>query len=458
MAPALPGLPALPDLGAHLPAWSALPFVGILLSIAFVPILAPKVWHHHHGWIALGWGLLLAGPFLWVFRGEAAHELLHTAITEYLPFVLLLAALYTIGGGIHLSGRLSATPLANTGLLALGTLLASLLGTTGAAMILIRPLLAANVGRRYRAHTVVFFIFLAGNIGGALTPLGDPPLFLGFLAGVPFFWTFSLAPMMLVVAGLVLLVYFLLDRRLYRREEAAVRQRPEPAEPLRIFGAHNFLFLLGVIGAVILSGIWRPGEVDVLRIQLPIENLARDSALVLLSLGSWWTTAPRIRQANGYSWRPIQEVAILFAAIFATILPVLAILQAGGRGALAPVLASVHTPAQFFWTTGLLSSLLDNAPTFLAFLSTALGRFFPGVSERTAVLRLIAEHPSFLKAIATGAVFMGANTYLGNAPNLMVKSIAEEAGVKMPSFLGYVGRYSLPVLLPVFGIVAWMFF
>jgi Na+/H+ antiporter NhaD/arsenite permease-like protein len=447
-----------PDLGAHLPAWSALPFVGILLSIVFVPILAPRVWHLHHGWIALGWGLLLAGPFLWVFRGEAAHELLRTGVTEYLPFVLLLSALFTIGGGVHLSGRLPATPLANAGLLALGTLGASLLGTTGAAMILIRPLLAANAGRRHRAHTVVFFIFLVGNIGGALTPLGDPPLFLGFLAGVPFFWTFSLAPMMFFVAGLVLLVYFLLDVRLYRRESAAIRQKSESAEPLRILGAHNFLYLLGVLGAVILSGVWHPGEIEVLRIQLPIENLVRDGALVLLLLASWTTTAPRIRQANGYSWRPIQEVAILFAAIFATLLPVLAILKAGERGALAPVLSSVHTPAQFFWTTGLLSSLLDNAPTYLAFLSTALGRFFPGLPERTAVLRLIAEHGSFLRAIATGAVFMGANTYLGNAPNLMVKSIAEEAGVEMPSFLGYVGRYSLPVLVPVFLIAAWVFF
>jgi Na+/H+ antiporter NhaD/arsenite permease-like protein len=438
--------PGLPELGAQLPAWSALPFLGILLSIAF------------------GWGLLLAGPFLWVFRGEAAHELLHTAITEYLPFVLLLSALFTIGGGIHLAGRLPATPLANAGLLALGTLFASLLGTTGAAMILIRPLLAANAGRRYRSHTVVFFIFLVGNIGGALTPLGDPPLFLGFLAGVPFFWTLSLAPMMLVVAGLVLLVYLGIESWLYRREPEAVRRRsgttmsPEPAEPLRVLGAHNFLFLLGVLGAVILSGVWHPGTVDLLGVRQPIENLARDGALVVLLLASWWTTAPSIREANDYSWEPIKEVAILFAAIFATILPVLAILKAGERGALAPVLASVHTPAQFFWTTGLLSSLLDNAPTYLAFLSTALGRFFPGLPDRAAVLRLIAEHPAFLRAIATGAVFMGANTYLGNAPNLMVKSIAEDAGVQMPSFLGYVGRYTLPVLLPVFGVAAWIFF
>jgi Na+/H+ antiporter NhaD/arsenite permease-like protein len=451
-------IPELGSLGTRLPAWSALPFLGILLSIALFPLVAPKVWHHHYPKIALLWGLLLAGPFLWVFRGAAAHELLHAGVAEYLSFVVLLSALFTIGGGIHLEGRLPGTPLSNAGLLALGTLLASLLGTTGAAMILVRPLLAANAGRRYRAHTVVFFIFLVGNLGGALTPLGDPPLFLGFLTGVPFFWTLLLAPEMLFVAGLVLLVYFGLDSLLFRREAAAVRQRPPAPEPLRVQGAHNFLYLLGVLAAVILSGLWHPGEIDLLGIQEPIENLARDSVLVLLLLASWFTTAPRIRQANGYSWAPIKEVAILFAAIFATLLPVLAILKSGERGALAPVLSAVHTPGQFFWATGLLSSLLDNAPTYLAFLSTALGRFFPGVPERTAVLRLIAEHPDFLRAIATGAVFMGANTYLGNAPNFMVKSIAEEAGIEMPSFLGYVGRYTLPILLPIFLLAGWIFF
>ena len=447
------------DFGARLPAWSALPFLGILLSIALSPIVAPRLWHRHYPTVALFWGALLIGPLLWVFGRSAAHELLHTALAEYLPFVLLLSALFTIGGGIHLRGRLPGTPLANAGLLGLGTLLASLLGTTGAAMILIRPLLRANAFRRHRAHTVVFFIFLVGNVGGALTPLGDPPLFLGFLTGVPFLWTLKLLPEMLFVAGLVLLVYFGLDTFLHRRESGRwVPPISEGGGILRIEGAHNLLFLLGVLAAVIVSGTWHPGEIDLWGIELPIENLARDGVLALLLLASWWTTAPRIREANGYSWAPIKEVAILFAAIFATILPLLAILRAGPQGALAPVLAAVHTPGQFFWATGLLSSLLDNAPTYLAFLSTALGRFFPGVTERTAVLRLIAEQPAFLQAIATGAVFMGANTYLGNAPNFMVKSIAEEAGIEMPSFLGYVGRYALPVLLPVFLLTGWIFF
>jgi Na+/H+ antiporter NhaD/arsenite permease-like protein len=447
------------DLGARLSAWSVLPFVGILLSIAFSPIVAPRLWHRHYPMVALFWGVLLVGPFVEVFGREATHELLQTALAEYLPFVLLLAALFTIGGGIHLRGRLPGTPLANSGLLALGTLLASLLGTTGAAMILVRPLLAANAGRRYRAHTLVFFIFLVGNIGGTLTPLGDPPLFLGFLTGVPFFWTLALAPEMLFVAGLVLLAYLGLETLLFRREiERGLPPLFEGGGTLRIEGAHNFLYLLGVLAAVILSGIWHPGEIDLLGVREPIENLARDGVLAGLLLASWWTTAPRIREANGYSWAPIKEVAILFAAIFATILPVLAILKAGERGPLAPVLAAVHSPRQFFWVTGVLSSLLDNAPTYLAFLSTALGRFFPGVPERTAVFRLIAEQPAFLKAIATGAVFMGANTYLGNAPNLMVKAIAEQAGVKMPSFLGYIGRYALPVLLPIFLLAGWIFF
>ncbi|HTQ79188.1 MAG TPA: sodium:proton antiporter [Thermoanaerobaculia bacterium] len=451
-------------LGSLLPAWSALPFLGLLLSIALFPVVAPKVWHHHYPTIALLWGALLAGPFLWIFRGAAAHELWHTALTEYGPFVLLLAALFTIGGGIHLHGRLPETPLANAAFLGVGTLLASLLGTTGASMILIRPLLKAHASRRHRAHTVVFFILLVGNLGGALTPLGDPPLFLGFLAGVPFFWTLSLALPMLFAAALVLLAYlifegFLGHPRSHPKPRQSRRGREVPPEQrLRLEGGHNLFYLAGVLAAVLLSGLWHPGEVSLFGVSEPLENLARDLLLLGLLLASWKTTPRPVREANHFSWAPIREVAILFAAIFATLLPVLAILKAGPQGALAPVLAAVATPRQYFWVTGALSSVLDNAPTYLAFLSTVLGRFSPGVPERTAVLRLIAEHPEYLRAISAGAVFMGANTYLGNAPNLMVRSIAEEAGVPMPSFLGYLGRYSLPILLPIFLLTGWVFF
>jgi Na+/H+ antiporter NhaD/arsenite permease-like protein len=445
------------DLGAVLPAWSILPFLGILLSIAIFPLAAPHVWHRHYPKVALAWGLLLIGPFVWVFRGEALHEILHTAIADYLPFIILLSALFTISGGIFVRGTFLGTPWVNSGILLVGTLIASWVGTTGAAMLLIRPLLRANAHRRFKAHTVVFFIFLVANIGGALTPLGDPPLFLGFLRGVPFFWTLSLGAEMILVAALVLAIYLVWDLRLWKKESAAARQPPKSGHPFRIEGAHNFLYLAGVLAAVIVSGVWQPGEVSLFGVHQGIQNLVRDAFLIAMLYASWKTTPKVIREANEFTWGPIREVAILFAAIFATIIPALAILKAGERGTLAGLIQAVQTPAQYFWATGLLSSFLDNAPTYLTFLSTSVGRLYPGIAERQAILHLIAEHGVYLKAIATGAVFMGANTYLGNAPNFMVKAMAEEAGVEMPSFLGYM-KYSVVVLIPVFLITTWVFF
>jgi Na+/H+ antiporter NhaD/arsenite permease-like protein len=448
------------DLGAVLPAWSALPFLGILLSIALFPLVAAHAWHRHYPKVALAWGLLLMVPFVWVYGHTAVHEILHTLIADYLPFIILLSALFTIGGGIYVRGALRGTPWVNAGILVAGTLLASWVGTTGAAMVLIRPLLRANAHRKRRAHTVVFFIFLVANIGGSLTPLGDPPLFLGFLRGVPFFWTLRLAPEMLLVAALVLAVYFVWDTLLWKKESPEVRLHHAKhgwQERLRIEGAHNLFFLAGVLAAVILSGVWHPGTVRLLGIPQGIENLARDAFLLVMLAASWLTTPKALHKANGFTWGPIKEVAILFAAIFITIIPALSILKSGEHGALAWLIRGVKTPAEFFWATGILSSFLDNAPTYLTFLSSALGRLYPEVAEREAILRLIAEHGAFLKAIATGAVFMGANTYLGNAPNFMVRSIAEEAGVEMPSFLGYM-KYSLVVLVPVFLLVTWLFF
>ena len=326
-------------------------------------------------------------------------------------------------------------------------------------MITIRPLLRANRERRHRAHTVVFFIFLVANIGGALTPLGDPPLFLGFLHGVPFFWTLGLWKPMLFVSVLVLGVYLAIDLACWRRESAAARAAVAgPREPLRIEGAHNLALLAGVLAAVILSGLGPGPEVYLVGISQPVGNIARDAVLLAMLLLSWHTTSRAVREANEYSWAPICEVAILFAGIFVTIIPALAMLRVGERGGMAAVVAAVREPVHFFWASGVLSSFLDNAPTYLVFLDTALGRLFPGVSEADAVRRLIAEHPTHLAAISGGSVFMGANTYIGNAPNFMVKSIAEESGVPMPSFFGYILRYSLPVLIPIFAVAGWMFF
>jgi len=447
------------DLGTILPAWSALPFVGILLSIAIFPLVAPHFWHHHYPKVALAWGLLLAVPFVLVYHAPALHSLAHMAIVDYVPFIILIGTLFTIGGGIFVRGSLRGSPLVNAVLIVIGTAIASCVGTTGAAMLLIRPLLRANRQRRHRAHIVVFFIFLVANIGGALTPLGDPPLFLGFLHGVPFAWTLGLWKEMLFVAGLTLAVFVGFDTYYWRRESPEARAPVGSArELLRIEGWHNFLLLGGVLAAVVLSGVWHPGEVSILGVHQGIQNILRDVILVGLAAASWVTTPRAVREENEYTWGPIKEVAILFAGIFATMIPALLMLGAGEHGALAFLVRAVQSPRQFFWATGSLSSFLDNAPTYLTFLQTALGRIYPGVMEREAIARLIAENASYLVAVSTGAVFMGANTYIGNAPNFMVKSIAEEAGVRMPSFFGYMVRYSLPILIPIFAVTTLVFF
>jgi len=447
------------DLGLVLPAWSALPFVGILLSIALFPLLAPHFWHRHYPQIALGWGLLLAIPFALAYQGPALHSMAHMAIVDYVPFIILIGTLFTIGGGIFVRGSLRGSPLVNATLMVIGTAMASIVGTTGAAMLLIRPLLRANRQRRHRAHTVIFFIFLVANIGGALTPLGDPPLFLGFLHGVPFSWTLGLWGPMLFVAACVLAIFLGVDIAAWRREAPEVRAPAGPArEPLRLEGWHNFLLLGGVLAAVVMSGVWHPGEVNLLGVHQGVQNLVRDAVLLALGAISWLSTPKAVRDENEYSWGPIKEVAILFAGIFATMIPTLLMLAAGEHGALAVVVRAVKSPASFFWASGSLSSFLDNAPTYLTFLQTALGRLYPGLPEREAIARLIAEHPLFLQAVSTGAVFMGANTYIGNAPNFMIKSIAEEAGVRMPSFFGYMVRYSLPILIPIFAATTLTFF
>jgi Na+/H+ antiporter NhaD/arsenite permease-like protein len=456
--PVVHATPAV-DLGALLPAWSAVPFAGILLSIALLPLVAPRFWRRHYAKVSAGWAVAFAVPFVARFGGAAAHEIVHVALLDYVPFLVLIATLFTIGGGIHVAGGLRGTPGANAAIMLVGTALASLVGTTGAAMITIRPLLKANRMRRHRAHTVVFFIFLVANIGGGLTPLGDPPLFLGFLHGVPFFWTLGLWKEVCFCAATVLAAYLLHDWYYWSREPADVRAAPTTGpDPVRIEGAVNVLFLAAAVGAVIASGLWPGPTIDLLGVRQGAGNLARDAVLMAMLAASWAATPAAVREANEFSWGPIREVAILFAGIFVTIIPAMAMLRAGEAGAMAFVIRAVREPTHFFWASGILSSFLDNAPTYLAFLSTALGRLFPGVPERDAVARILREHPAFLAAVSNGSVFMGANTYIGNAPNFMVKSIAEEAGVPMPSFFGYVARYSLPVLVTTFLVVTWLFF
>jgi Na+/H+ antiporter NhaD/arsenite permease-like protein len=443
-------------LGAVLPLYLGIPFVGILLSIALFPLLAPRFWHHHFGKISAFWGLSLAVPFLLMYGGEAMLEIIHIYLADYVPFIILLWALYTVAGGILVSGSFAGSPLVNTGMLLFGTVIASWVGTTGAAMLLIRPFLRANAWRKKRTYQVVFFIFLVCNIGGSLTPLGDPPLFLGFLHGVPFFWTMKLFKPMLLVSLLLLALFFGIDTYFHRREEG--RPPESDGSKLKIEGLHNLVFLGGIVASVLMSGLLHLGEVLILGVHRPVADLLRDGLLILMGVLSLQTTRRSIRERNEFTWFPIQEVAYLFAGIFVTMIPVLDILKAGTQGHLAFIIRAVKEPLHYFWVTGLLSSFLDNAPTYLVFLNTALGNFSPGVAERDAIHALIANNEIYLEAIAAGAVFMGANSYIGNAPNFMVRSIAEETGVEMPSFFGYILKYSATILIPAFLVVTAVFF
>jgi Na+/H+ antiporter NhaD/arsenite permease-like protein len=434
--------------GAAMGWYWALPFVGILLSIATGPLLFPKIWHDHYGKIAALWALLTLAPIAIMFGAATAlAALVHAALAEYMSFIILLFALYVVAGGIHISGTLRGTPLLNAGILVLGTTMASIVGTTGAAMILVRPLIRANASRAHNAHVVVFFIFLVANIGGALSPLGDPPLFVGFLRGVDFFWTTThLAFQTSMVAVLVLAIFVMLDVRYARRETIAA---PAAAEPLSLHGLINLPLIGGVIGAILLSAAWKPGvELTIYGTHVELQNLARDGALIVIALASLWLTPDEHRAANDFTWEPIREVAKLFAGIFVCIIPVLAMLEAGHDGPFAWLLNAVtakdgspHEVA-YFWLTGLLSAFLDNAPTYLVFFQLAGGD----------AAMLMGKLAATLAAISMGAVYMGALTYIGNAPNFMVYAIATERGVKMPSFFGYM-LCSFAVLLPVLGLL-----
>lgn len=446
---------ALP--GASMSLWWALPFAGLLLSIATGPLLFHHVWEHHYGKIAALWAALVVVPLALAFGLPSATEaVLHALLTEYMSFIILLFALFTISGGILVAGNIHGTPLVNAGLLLVGALLASVIGTTGASMILIRPIIRANDARPFNAHVIVFFIFLVSNIGGSLTPLGDPPLFVGFLRGVDFFWTTAnLWRETLFVGGLVLAVFLAIDIILHRREAGAPKIKdPTPDSQVRIRGLPNIPLLAGVIGAILLSATWKPDVTfSIQGVTLELQNLVRDAVILALAFVSLAVSRKEYREANGFNWGPIAEVAKLFAGIFICIVPVIAILRAGHEGALAPLVALV-TSAQgtpndlaYFWLTGGLSSFLDNAPTYLVFFELAGGDPH----------HLMTEFASTLAAISAGAVFMGANTYIGNAPNFMVYAIARQCGVGMPGFFGYM-LWSGLVLIPIFLIAGFLFF
>ncbi len=453
----LPGMAhaAALDASAFNPWW-ALPFVGILLSIALGPLLVPAFWHHHFGKVAAFWAACFLVP-LALTQGLAATggAVVHTLLAEYIPFTLLLLALFTASGGIYIRGNLHGSPALNTGIMAVGALLASVMGTTGASMLLIRPLIRANDNRKHVVHVIVFFIFIVSNAGGALTPLGDPPLFLGFLQGVSFFWTVrELGPETLFVVGTLLAMFFAIDTYWYRKE-GVTPVDPTPDSPrLGLDGAINFLPLALVVGLVLMSGLWKPGVVfEVAGTPVTLQAVVRDLGLLGVTLLSLWITPAGVREANQFGWAPMQEVAKLFIGIFLTMVPVLAMLQAGLNGPFAGLVRAVSdaqgapVPMAYFWATGWLSAFLDNAPTYLVFFNLAGGD----------AQALMGAGSATLAAVSAGAVFMGAMSYIGNAPNFMVKAIAEDRGIRMPSFFGFLA-WSFGLLLPVLALMAWIWF
>lgn len=445
-------------LGDQLPLWSMIPFAGMLLSIAIFPIVKPHWWEKNMLWVALFWSFVFLVPFFFVYGAdETIYQLIHTVVLDYVPFLLLLFALYAVAGGIVIKGSMVGTPKLNTIILAIGTVLASVIGTTGAAMVLIRPLIRANEFRKRKMHTIIFFIFLVCNIGGALTPVGDPPLFMGFLRGVPFFWTtIHLLPLYLFTSVVLLVIYYIFESKMYKKDLAEGCVQPEhTGEKIKIEGIHNLLYIVLILFAVVMSGTLAQspmfqnpdGSVKGLHLYslhghdlvATWPNIIKDVLLLVAAFLSMKTTKKEIREFNNFNWAAIEEVAKLFIGIFITMIPALAIL--GARGASL----GLHTEWQFFWSTGMLSGFLDNTPTYLVFLTTAAAM---GAAEGLATTIGIVEVP-ILIAVSAGAVFMGALSYIGNAPNFMVRSIAEESNIKMPSFFGYM-KWSFGILIPLF--------
>ncbi|HEY6002056.1 MAG TPA: sodium:proton antiporter [Anaeromyxobacter sp.] len=423
-----------------MPLWSVVPFGAMLLCIAVLPLAAPHFWEHNRNKALVS--LVLGAPVaIWI--GALDLPALAHAAHEYVAFIVLLGALFSISGGIVVRGTLAGTPGLNAVLLALGAVLASFIGTTGASMVLVRPLLRANSVRRRNAHVVVFFIFVVSNAGGLLTPLGDPPLFLGFLRGVPFLWTLRLLPIWLFVNAVLLVTFYFVDSTIFREEDIATpgdldEIAVQHEVPIHVAGKRNFLYLAGVVGVLVVAG----------NLSLP-PGVAEAAMLALVAL-SWFTTPRALHEENGFGFAPIVEVAVLFAGIFATMIPALAVLNVHGAS------LGIRTEWHFFWASGVLSSFLDNAPTYLTFASVASGLLGTDAAD---LAQLVAHPhgPPLLAAVSAGAVLMGANTYIGNGPNFMVKAIAEQAGVRMPHFFGYMA-WALAVLVPLFVVVTFVFF
>ena len=457
-------------LGNSLPLWSIIPFAGMLLSIAVFPLVKGEWWEKRQLHVAVFWSLLFLIPFAIAFGLDVtAEQVAEVVLLDYVPFIVLLLGLFIVAGGIHIKGTIAGTTRNNVILLLIGTVLASWVGTTGAAMLLIRPLLRANHWRRHKTHIVVFFIFLVANIGGCLTPLGDPPLFLGYLRGVPFFWTFAhIWPLLVANTAILLAAFAIIDRRFVKKEglegELALDLEEEAAErvPVRIEGAHNLVFLAVIIGAVILNGTIPKWDAfidpatgatfgfDLFgHMHFGIEYFVQIALILIAAALSMATTRKAVREDNDFEWGPIAEVAKLFIGIFITMIPALALLRAHGAN------LGIDSPLEFFWATGALSSFLDNSPTYVVFLTTAGALGAGGAGAVASTVGSVAA--PILLAISAGAVFMGAMTYIGNAPNFMVKSIAERSGVKMPSFFGYMG-WSCAILLPLFVIDSLLFF
>ena len=444
------------------PIWLCIPFAGLLLCIAVMPLVKGEWWEAHQPLVVALWIIVLVIPFAVLYGvGDTVETVLECTVNDYLTFIILLFGLFCVSGNITMEGDFAGSPRINVGLLAIGTLLSSCIGTTGASMLMVRPVIKMNSWRKRKSHIMIFFIFMVSNMGGCLTPIGDPPLLMGFMRGVPFFWSIHLFPVLLFNMVILLFIFYHLDKRNYRKDIAEGR-KPDISKPgteFRIDGLHNIIFLVMIVAAVILSGVLpgmpafqdAAGNVRGIHIfgevSLSFPSLIEIVLILLAAFLSFKTTSSEIRTRNHFTWGAIQEVAVLFIGIFITMQPALMLLKAVGPN------LGLTEPFQMFWATGALSSFLDNTPTYLVFLTTAgtLG-FTSGISTTLGTLP-----EKMLSAISCGAVFMGANTYIGNAPNFMVKSISDENGVNMPSFFGYM-LWSVSILIQVFIIDMLVFF